>query len=357
MSRADVDVVIPTHGEGRYLAAAIESVLAQTHRHLTLTVFDNGPGGGHAEHVVSGYLADSRVHHVVTGGVPAHENWSRAIQSGEAPLVTLLPHDERFAPSFLARRVETFSTHPDAAFVFSGCRVIDDRDHEVGRFRARLPPGLLQPEAFVPALYVDNQIPTCSIVVRRAAYEAVGPYFQARYRMGMDWEMWMRLAVRFPVVHLPVVDSFGRVHDESVSSGSTGWGEMRLSILARADELIAGGMPGFELPAELRARCVGEAHLRTAFEALEAGDVDLQRRSLRAAKQADPSLRSSPRAAIALLGAHGGARTRRAILGFRRFETRMQVRGRLEHGKFQLRERTRRRLLVLPRTAERGPAT
>src|SRR5688572_20591533 len=101
----NVDVVSPTHAEGAYLAAAIESVLAQTHRDLNLTVVDNGPGGGYAERVVDRYRSDGRVRSLVTGGVPIDESWSFCMSSGTAPLVTLLPHDELFDPEFLERRV------------------------------------------------------------------------------------------------------------------------------------------------------------------------------------------------------------------------------------------------------------
>jgi len=43
-----------------------------------------------------------------------------------------------------------------------------------------------------------------------------------------------------------------RVHDDSVTSRSRTWGEMRLTMIERADELIARDMPGYRLPPGVR---------------------------------------------------------------------------------------------------------
>jgi glycosyltransferase involved in cell wall biosynthesis len=136
------DVAIPTHGEPRYLAGSIASVLAQTHAAFTLTVFDNGPGGGAAERIVRRFRDDPRIQYVATGGVPPAENWTRCIQAGEAPYVGTLHHDEYWDPEFLARRVAFLEAQPSCAYAFSAVRVLDAEGAVIARRHHRLREGV-----------------------------------------------------------------------------------------------------------------------------------------------------------------------------------------------------------------------
>jgi hypothetical protein len=73
--------------------------------------------------------------------------------------------------------------------------------------------------------YVDNwldivaqsqPIQPPAIVVKRHVYETVGSFFGMHY--GEDWEMWVRISSRFPVVHSPRRLASYRVHTSNISS-------------------------------------------------------------------------------------------------------------------------------------------
>jgi glycosyltransferase involved in cell wall biosynthesis len=321
-----VDIAIPTHAEGRYLTEAVESVLAQTHAGLTLTVVDNGSANGHARAVVDRYGVDSRIRYVATGGVPPHESWTRCLQTGSAPYVVLLPHDELLDPEFVERHVHALERHPDAAFAFSGCRIINGAGTVLETRRQGIRPGRHVPPSLVPRFYMENQVPSCSIVVRRSAYDAVGPRFLGEYRMAMDWEMWLRLAVRFPVVFLPEALSAGRVHDESWSAVARGWGDVHSSMIDRAEELIAEALPGYELPARVRARRRGRVLLETAWEHLEAGDWRAARQALHAALEADARLLAHPQTTALLAGCAQAPHVREAVVRARTIKRSLRIR-------------------------------
>jgi glycosyltransferase involved in cell wall biosynthesis len=329
MPKPTVDVAIPTHGEARHLAQAIASVLAQSHDALRLTVSDNSPGGGPAARIVDAFRHDGRLRHVVTGGVPAADNWTRCIRTGEAPYVALLPHDELWDRDFLARRVAFLERHSQCAYVFSACRIIDGDGRLTAARAHRLREGVHHPREIVPLLYDENHIPTCAILVRRSAYEAVGCQFLDAYRMGMDWEMWLRMAVRFPVGYLAERDNAGRVHAESVSAASRHWGLMHLAMIARADELIARDMPGFDLSPAQRSRRLAGALRKAALDALDEDDLAAARRLLAAAVRAEPGSLAGAQGLAALAGALGGRPARRAVTWLRDLESSVQVRGRL----------------------------
>jgi hypothetical protein len=344
-----VDVAIPTHGEGEFLGAAVASVLGQSFADLSLTVFENGPGGEFVPAVLARFAGDERLRHVVTGGVPQHENWSKCVQAGSAPLVVLLPHDEALDVEYLARRVEALEAYPQAGFVFSGVRVLNP-DGSLNELRLQpIPAGQRSREELVPVFYEENPVPTASIVVRRWAYEAVGPEFSERYRMAMDWEMWLRMVVRFPAVFLPLTDSSGYVHDDSVTSKSRGWGDMHLAMAQRADELIAEHMPDYRVPRRVRARTYGYAHLRDGFEAVEDGNTLQARRALAGALRANPLLAIDPRGFALAAGTFGGQRTRNAVARIRALEAHWRLRLRLNNARKKAAHTNRRLTQTLTR--------
>ena len=105
------------------------------------------------------------------------------------------------------------------AFVFSANREIDERSSETGRSRQVLAEGVHPPEQLVPLLLRHNLIGMPTVLVRRSAYEAVGPAFDEE-TLYFDYQMWLRLALRFPVGYLAVWDASYRVHDRQVTMTS-----------------------------------------------------------------------------------------------------------------------------------------
>ena len=57
--------------------------------------------------------------------------------------------------------------------------------------------------------------------VRRSAYAAVGPIFDERFP-SWDFDMYLRIAIRFPVGHLDVWDSNFRVHTQQRPTANAG---------------------------------------------------------------------------------------------------------------------------------------
>ncbi len=135
-----VDVGIPTLGLSPYLVEAVESVFAQTFPSWRLVISENGPGLDSVRHALEPYVRDPRVTHVVSGTKKGRGwNWTRASQ-GVAPYMGLLNDDDRWAPEFLERRTEFLDRHPRVGLVYSGCVVIDEAGHPLGRARLECRP-------------------------------------------------------------------------------------------------------------------------------------------------------------------------------------------------------------------------
>lgn len=66
-------------------------------------------------------------------------------------------------------------------------------------------------------LAVSNRIPPPSIVIRRAVYETLGGY-DCRLIHSADWEMWVRIAARYPIWYEVEPLAVYRVHSSSDTS-------------------------------------------------------------------------------------------------------------------------------------------
>ena len=263
-----VDVGIPTFGEPRFLVEAVESVLRQTFAGWKLTISENGPGSAAVAAVMEPFLSDPRVRYVTTGeNLGGARNSTRLVQNGTAPYVALLHDDDRWSPEFLERRVAFLEANPSCGLVFSSCEFIDDSGSVVHRFDVDLEDGIQERKQFLRSLYMTNMICIPTVLVPRRAYEAVGPEFNDSV-LFYDYELWLRIASKFDVGYLDVVDASYRIHSaQTTHEIDLAVGEHRLALLEAVETILPPAVPPLH-----RRRARSGAHLRSAVEAYEQGE-------------------------------------------------------------------------------------
>lgn len=309
-----VDVVMPTYGEPRHLAAAIASVTAQTFPDWRLTVFDNGPGGGATARVVEPFLEDARVRYRCTGRVlDQRANWTRSVRAAEAPYVAMLHDDDLWAPEVLERRVAFLDAHPTCALVFSSMFDVDEHGAVVNEIPFVLPAGLHPPDAFAPLLLRSMVIGSPTPLVRLWAYKEAGWEFTDTVK-NIDWDMWLRIVLRHPAGYLRVRDCERRVHAGSASSATSGYGEEELALVARFEQLVAELRPGVDWPQDDRRRRRANGHLIAMLDAIGDGDPRAARRRLGSALRADPRAVADPRVPAGVAALALGGPVRRGVV-------------------------------------------
>ena len=284
-----VDIGIPSWGRPGYLATAIESVLAQTLGSWRLVVSEDGPAGGPVAAAVAPYLTDRRIRYTVAGeSMGAAGNKTQLIQIGRAPYVALLDDDDCWESEFLARRVAFLEAHPECGLVFSSMAVIDGSGREVGRWTAGLAEGMQLRVQFVRRLLRSNPIGSSSTLVRRSAYEAVGPVFDGRFPRTYDYEMWLRLGLRFPVGYLGGYDACWRVHTDQGSAELGGLVEEYSALVDHMFALAQRDQPDLGLSDRERRQKLSSILLTGALNALEHGDRRTSADCLRTALRIHP---------------------------------------------------------------------
>jgi glycosyltransferase involved in cell wall biosynthesis len=110
MTDALVSCVVPCFNGERYLAEAIDSILAQTHQPLDIIVVDDGSTDGSAA-VVRRYGAAVRYHHQENRGPGAACN--RGVELASGAFVAFLEQDDLWLPDKTSRQLEAFETDPN----------------------------------------------------------------------------------------------------------------------------------------------------------------------------------------------------------------------------------------------------
>jgi hypothetical protein len=188
--------------------------------------------------------------------------------------VHVLHGDDLVEPGFYAAMDAGAAAHPEIGAAFCRGRVIDGDDRETELFDPEAERSGVFGAPFLRRLAVLDVVTTPSIVVRRAAYEALGG-FDPRLIHAADWEMWIRIAAHYPVWYEARPLAGYRMHATSDTSRLVRTGGNVVDI-RRAIEIAHGYLPP-EVARTTRPEayaCYGQ-HADWASKRLRAaGDLD-----------------------------------------------------------------------------------
>ena len=227
---------MPVYNGRRYIAEAVQSVLASDFRSLELLVLDDGSTDGSADEALRAAAGDQRLRILALdhGGVGAARNTGLAEARGE--FIANLDADDVMLPSRLACQVRFLDANPACVAVGSRALVVDAAGAPL-----RIGGRLYSHEAIDEA-HLDGRpgaILNPTAMFRRQAALDIGGYAPHLRSTGEDHDLWLRLAEIGRVANLPEVLVRYRIHDANASLGA-GTAERRLATtldtLARAFE-------------------------------------------------------------------------------------------------------------------------
>jgi glycosyltransferase involved in cell wall biosynthesis len=211
--RPTVSAVITTYNYGRFLPAAIESVLAQTLPPDEIIVVDDGSTDDTRE-VVAPYIKRGvrYVYKENDGGSSAR---NAGILASTCDLVAFLDADDRWVPHKLERQVAEMVRHPEVGLVSGGeWQVGEGGKHPYLVARPRL-----EAARVYSKMLVENFIGNTSLaLVRRSVFDKVG-MFDESVPLGHDWDMWLRIARAYPISVLGEPLIYYTRHTGSLSAG------------------------------------------------------------------------------------------------------------------------------------------
>jgi glycosyltransferase involved in cell wall biosynthesis len=227
--RATVAVIIPTYNHAGFLAAAIESVLAQTRPANEIIVVDDGSADDPAEVVAQ--FPQVRLIRQDNRGLSAARNVG--LRNCTTSHVVFLDADDRLLPIALQTGLEFARTRPDCAFVYGGHRDISENGDPIGH-------DLFNPvngDAHIAFLRRNLVGALSSAVCRRDCLLAVDGFDETLRRLE-DHDIYLRISEKFPVASHPETVAEYRKHGQNMSSNSAEQLKVALQVLRRHEARI-----------------------------------------------------------------------------------------------------------------------
>ena len=193
-----ISVIIPVYNGERYLAEAIESVLAQTYRRIEVIVVDDGSTDRSAE-VARRFMPPVKYSHQPNEGSASARNRGTSLAQGS--LFAFLDADDIWVPDKLERQVEVLEAHLEVEAVFGHVKQFHSPELDL-RTRERI----RCPEEALPG-YMSS-----AILIRREAFFRIGLY-ETQWQIGEDMSWILRAKEKkLRMVMLPDLLYLRRLH-------------------------------------------------------------------------------------------------------------------------------------------------
>lgn len=212
-----VSVVIPVHcrtpDHELFLAEALGSVARQSFLDFETIIIDDASPRDISRIVqsVSGLPGLRTIRNSSNLGHAASRNIG--IEAARGELIAFLDHDDVWLPGKLELQVAALRENPDAAMAFCQVQILGD-----------YPQGLYIDQSTVPsrpglAWMLSHNNPVISVsaaLVRKQAMLDIG-LFDGRYSSCDDFDAWIKLRRRAPILHLPHRLAVYRLHRHNVN--------------------------------------------------------------------------------------------------------------------------------------------
>ena len=266
-----VSVIIPTYQVAQYIAATLDSVLAQTFKDYEIIVVNDGsPDTEELEKVLAPYRNRMTYLRQEHQGVSAARN--TGIRAARGKYIAPLDGDDMWASENLAAQLAVLEADPSLDMVYADARILGDVP-EAGRTLMELSPSAGE-VTFERLVTRQCTVHVCVSVCRREALLRAG-LFDPALRRVEDADMWLRIATQGGrIAYQRRVLGYYRRSAGSLSSDRVSMIEAFLAVLAKAarDPHLTAAQREV-----LKRQCVVErtsVELHKGKRAFLAGDVE-----------------------------------------------------------------------------------
>ena len=208
-----VSIIMPAYNSEKYISSAIESVLNQTYTNFELIVVNDGSTDNTID-ILKKY--SDRIICISQRNKGAAFARNNGILAARGEYISFLDSDDIWPNDTLKLQYEYLRTHPDVGLVYGEMELFDqtgtlDKNWAITRGRGR-------PEGYIfQNLILDCLFGLSTVMVRRNVLNNVG-LFEESLPLGEDYELWLRIAAKHKVGHIPDILMRYRQHPSSLTS-------------------------------------------------------------------------------------------------------------------------------------------
>ena len=213
MPEITVSILMPVYNGEKYLSEAIESALAQTYQNFELLIVNDGSTDNSAA-IIKPFLKDSRVIYIEqkNAGVAAARN--TAIKHARGQYFGFLDQDDLWLNNKLEVQIAALEQDESVALVHSRQDFIDSHGNKIDYEWITGGSGYCFRDNFI-----KNRIAVLTVLIRKTIIDEIG-LFNEQLSGADDYEMWLRITLKYPIKYIDQALAFYRFHDNNVSKDS-----------------------------------------------------------------------------------------------------------------------------------------
>ncbi|MFL6706899.1 MAG: glycosyltransferase family 2 protein [Massilia sp.] len=216
-----LSVVIPCYNAERYIAATLDSVLAQGDDDLEIIVVDDGSRDGSRALIHQRY-PQVRLIEQANAGVAAARN--HGIKAARGEWIAFVDADDIWLPGKLAAQFALLAKNPDCRMCYTAWHVwpsdaplptpavlqeVERNASDTARWQSAS--GWIYPQ-----LLLDCAVWTSTTMAKRSLFDEIGN-FDGSLRVGEDYDLWLRASRVTPILQVPRPYALYRIHPDSIT--------------------------------------------------------------------------------------------------------------------------------------------
>jgi glycosyltransferase involved in cell wall biosynthesis len=226
---SSISVLIPCHNAERFIAEAVESVLAQSRKPDEIIVTDDGSTDGTAEILASFGDRIRVVRHEGGQNRGQAASLNLAMHQSRGEFLAFLDADDVWHPRKLEKQVGYMIAHLELGLTYTNVTAVDELRRPLYTWTPRDHHESNRPAA----LLLNCYIAVSTVAVRRHVVRSVGAADESI--QAWDHDYWLRVAERFQIAYLPDELVEYRAHGSQISLRRNQWEDARI-VLQKATQ-------------------------------------------------------------------------------------------------------------------------
>ncbi len=199
-----LSLVTPSYNQARYLEAPIRSGLAQDGVEIEYLIVDGGSTDGSVQ-IIRKY-ADRLAWWTSEPDRGQADALRKGFERASGDVLAWVNSDDLLAPGAARSALRALEAHPEAGLVYGNAASIDADGRPLNDM-------LFRPYTAAD-LAAFNIICQPAVFFRREAYQKTGG-LDPSFHFLLDHDLWLRIAARGPIRHVPELWAFARQHPEA----------------------------------------------------------------------------------------------------------------------------------------------
>jgi glycosyltransferase involved in cell wall biosynthesis len=208
-----ISVIIPVYNGESTIRETLESVLRQSFQNFEIIIINDGSTDHTLEIVNSIKDVRIKIFSYLNSGLSVSRN--RGLGHAKGEYITFLDADDLWTSDKLEVQLRTLKQAPEAALVYSWSDRIDEYSKPIGKGGHISVNGNALPYLLLTDILENGSNP----LIKAEIFSSVGPFNECLLA-AEDWELWLRIAARYPFVSVPKSQVLYRISSSSLSSNT-----------------------------------------------------------------------------------------------------------------------------------------